>query len=271
MKKVLLVITTSLCAAAAAFGALGDVLNSFPAPATYPIALGIAGDYTNFLWVYCNASPFRIYQISGITGSLLSSYVSPQGSATRGLTYSYNGGGGLPSGSYLWMGNYGTDYIYRCNSGNGSVYASIPANHDMILGIAVTATGDGGSAPTYMLSSDDYAAYMYRQALTTGSIYSSWTVAADVCDIAWDWRNAVVWTGRGDNYVYGYRTTGSLAASFRIPNDYPVGFCYTTNYLWVSCTIGIRPADYIYRIHCPLVPNLSVEPASVGRIKSLFK
>ena len=63
--------------------------------------------------------------------------------------------GGLPTGSYLWIGNYSTDRIYRSNYNNGSAYTYIPANHDMYGGIAVMATGDGGRSPTYMLSDDN--------------------------------------------------------------------------------------------------------------------
>lgn len=270
MKKVLLVITVSLCAAAIAYGALGDVVRSFASPASYPIALGVPGNYSYWLWAYCNTSPYRVYAMYGTSGSVTSSWVSPQGTYTRGLTYNYNGGGGLPSGSYLWMGNYSTDRIYRCNYANGSVYASIPANHDMYGGIAVMATGDGGSRPSYMLSNDTSPAYMYRQSLTNGSVYSSWASNSYTYDLAWDWRNQVIWTGYTGNYVYGWRTNGSRVASFRIPNSYPLGFCYTTNYLWVAVTIG-SPAHYIYQIHCPLVPNLAVKPTSVGKIKSLFK
>ena len=270
MKKTVVITLALALAASAAFGALGDVVASFPSPANYPIALGVPGNYTNFLWAYCNASPYRIYTMYGRTGSVTASYVSPFTSATRGLTYSYNGGGGLPTGSYLWIGNYSTDRIYRCNYNNGSAYASIPANHDMYGGIAVSATGNGGAAPTYMLSNDTSPARMYRQSLTSGSVYNSWATTTNVYDIAWDWRNQLVWTGQTGNRVYGYRTNGSLVASFTIPNTYPLGFAYTTNYLWVSVTVG-SPAHYIYMIHCPLVPNINVTPTSVGKIKTLFK
>jgi hypothetical protein len=269
MKKAVIVTLGLALAAAAAYGALGSVVHSFAAPATYPIALGVPNNYTSFLWVYCNSSPYRIYQLQGTTGSVVASYTSPQGSYTRGLTYSYNGGGGLPTGSYLWMGNSSTDRIYRCNYSNGSVYASIPANHDMYGGIAAMATADGGNAPTYMMSNDTSPAMMYRQSLTSGSIYSSWTSNSNTYDLAWDWRNQIIWTGDAGNRVYGWRTNGSLVTSFTIPNNYPLGFCYTSNYLWVACTIG-SPAHYIYQIHCPQT-NIGVSPSSVGKIKTLFR
>jgi hypothetical protein len=252
-----------------AFGVLGDVVGSFRAPATYPAALAVASNYSAFLWVYCHSAPYNIYRIGGVSGSIYSSFVSFQGTYTRGLTFSYGGGGGLPPGNYLWMGDYSTDYIYRSNYGNGSVYASFPANHDMYGGIAVSATADGGRAPTYMLSDETSPAKMYLQHLTTGSIYSRWSTSANVFDLAWDWRNQIVWTGQNGNYVYGWTTAGSLAASFAIPNQFPHGFAYTSNYLWVACTAG-SPPHYIYRIHCPQT-NVSVNPSSLGKVKSLFR
>jgi len=270
-KGLLTLAALSLAVATAAFGAFGDVVASFAAPATYPIALGIPGNYTSYLWAYCNSSPYNIYRMAGSTGSVYSSYTSPFTSATRGLSYSYNGGGGLPTGSYLWIGNYSTDYIYRCDYNNGSAYASFNANHDMYGGIAVMATGDGGNAPSYMLSDDTSPVYIYRQSLTNGSIYSSFVPnISSIYDLAWDWRNQVIWTAGGsDRYIYAFNTAGSRVGSMAIPNYYALGFCYTSNYIWVACTIG-SPSHYIYMIHCPQT-NLAVTPTSVGKIKSLYR
>jgi hypothetical protein len=269
MKKAGAITVAAVLAAGPACAALGDVVGSFPAPASYPAALAVASNYGAFLWVYCNSAPYNIYRIGGTSGSIYSSYVSFQGTYTRGLTFSYGGGGGLPAGNYLWMGDYSTDSIYRCNYGNGSVYASFPAKHDMYGGIAVSATGDGGLAPTHMLSDETSPSKMYVQHLITGSIYSSWSTSANVFDLAWDWRNQIIWTGQNGNYVYGWDTAGSLVASFVIPNRSPLGFAYTSNYLWVACTVG-SPAHYIYRIHCPQ-ENISVTPSSLGKVKGLYR
>jgi hypothetical protein len=251
-----------------AFAGFGDVVASFPAPANYPIALAVAGNYNEYLWVFCNTSPYRIYRVGGRTGSVYSSFVSPQGRYTRGLTYSYGGGGGLPTGSYLWMGNYSTDRIYRCNYNNGSAYAWIPANHDMYGGLAVWATGHGGYSPTHMLSSDTSPRYIYRHSLTNGSISSSFAPANAVYDLAWDWRWRVVRTGNAGSRVDAYSTNGSLVntQSFTIPANNPLAFAYTSSYLWVGTTTG---SHRIWMIHCP--QPWAVEPLSVGRVKALFR
>lgn len=270
MRRMFLVAVAAALSASFAWGALGDVVASFAAPANYPIAMAVPNNYTKFTWVYCNTSPYRIYRIDGNTGSVYDSFVSPQGNATRGLTYSYNGGGGLPTGSYLWMGNYRQYYIYRCRYTDGSVYASFPANASTINGLAVKATADGGASPTCMLSSNADTERVYHKNLITGSIQSLWTASHHVYDLAWDWRNEIIWTGYYDDVVYGYNPYGSIVASFTIPAYYPLGFAYTSNYLWVGTTLG---SHRIWMIHCPLLTDgaSGIVPASIGRIKAAYR
>jgi hypothetical protein len=255
----------SALAAGAAFATTGDIVASFPAPQNYPIALAVSAGSPQYLWVYCNTGPYRIWQLNAATGAVISSYASPWTSRTRGLSYSYGGGGGLPQGEYLWVGDFSTDYIYRCNPSNGSVYASFPANHDMHGGLAVMATGDGGYAPTYLWSTDNSPAYTWRQSLTSGSIYGSF--ATPGCyDIAWDWRWDYVWHREG-TAIYGRRTSGSIMCSFAFPYGPALGFAYSSHYLWLGST-----TDYhrIYKVHCPgWVPP--VRPSSVGRVKAIFR
>jgi hypothetical protein len=267
MKKWVSLTAALALTASFAFGWLGQILNSFPAPANYPIALAVPNNWDLYLWVYCNSGRYRIYRVHGGTGSVYSSYTSPQGNYTRGLTYSFGGGTGLPTGSYLWMGNYSNDYIYRCRYSDGYPYTFFPARHDMYGGLAAMAIADGGQRPNFMASSDTAPRCIWRQSLTTGSIYSSFAPSAACYDLAWDWRNMLIWTGYSGNRVYGFLTNGSLRASFTIPAYSPLGFCYTKQYLWVSTTSN----HYIYRVHCPYPLNTSVEPASMGRIKAAFR
>ena len=199
MNKTVVIILALALTAGAAYAVLGQIVASWPSPANYPIAAARANNNAYF-WLYCNTSPYRIWRVNSETGAVQASYTSPFTSATRGLSYNYNGGGGLPSGSYLWIGNSTTDRIYRCHLTTGSIYASIPANHDMYGGLAVTATGDGGQSPTYMLSTDSSPAMTWRQSLTSGSIYNSFSTTG-VYDIAWDWRNRLVWHRNGNTII----------------------------------------------------------------------
>ncbi|MEE8639461.1 MAG: hypothetical protein V3T41_03525 [bacterium] len=258
MKRVL-IIAAALALAGTAFAALGQVVASFPAPANYPIALSVSANYQAYLWVYCNASPYRVYRLAGLTGSVYSSWVSPRGSGTRGLSYH--------TGGNLWMGSYSTDYCYRCNPNNGSVYASWPANHDMSGGLAIHG-GAGGSSPTALFASDTSPRGIWRHHLTTGSILSSFAPSQIMCDLAWDYDNKLIWGGTySTHYIYGFYTNGNLVASFRSPANNPWGLTYYGNYLWVSTTTG---TNRIWRIHVPTFTQ-NIHPTSVGRVKAIFK
>jgi len=263
MKKTVVIILALALTAGAAYAVLGQIVASWPSPANSPIAAARPNNSAYF-WLYCNTSPYRIWHVHADTGSIYSSYVSPFTSRTRGLTYNYGGGGGLPSGSYLWIGNYSTDRIYRCSYSTGSIYASIPANHDMYGGLAVMATADGGRGPTHMLSSDSSPAMTWRQSLTSGSIYNSFATTG-VYDIAWDWRNKLVWHRSGTR-IYGRTTTGSVVASFSFTKGPALAFSYFGQYLWLGSTTGYHR---IFKIHCPI--NVSVTPTSVGKVKAIFK
>jgi hypothetical protein len=268
MKRLMIfVVALSAVSAGAAFARLGDVVASFPAPANNPIALAFCGMTSPYyIYVYCRTSPYWIYKLDAINGSVYSSFISPQGPYTRGLTYSYGGGGGLPTGNYLWMGNYYNDHIYRCNPDNGSVYALIPANHDMSGGLAVMAR-DAGYQPTFMLSNDTSPRYVFRQSLTSGSVYSSFAPSQPLYDLAWEGPNDLVWGGNTGNGVYAYTTTGRFIESFTMPVNNVAGLTYRSQYLYVGTTTG---SHRIWVIHCPNNRS-AVHPASVGRVKALFR
>jgi hypothetical protein len=217
--------------ASAAFAALGDVVASFPAPADKPIALATTDNYNPVapghslwgptLWVYCDVAPYNIY-ITDTYGVYIHKFQSPVFWATRGLTFS-TGRGGLgpgPRKHYLWIGNDQQDKIYRCHPWRGTPDATFPANHDMGGGLAAMAVQDNGFAPVFMLSSDNLPKRIYRQK-TKGGPLKSFVPSAIPFDLAWDWRNRLIWTGNSGNRIYGYRTNGSLYASFTIPSIKP--------------------------------------------------
>jgi len=262
MKKIVVIVLTFSVPAIPAFAYLGQVVASFRAPANYPLALARANSNA-YMWAYCNAAPYRIYRINSETGSVYGSWVSPQGSGTGGLAFSY---GGTPGGNYLWIGSITTDRVYMCNYDTGSVYRSWSAGHDP-FGLAPQATADGGYNPQSIISSDTSPRYAWYHNPMTGSIIRSHTIGASVFDIAWDWRNRLVWGGTGNpGIVYGWNTSGSVVSTFRAPSPFPYALTYLGEYLWVGCT---TPSHFIYKCHCP--STVSVAPSSVGRIRSIFK
>jgi len=255
VKKVLILTAAAAFAASAAFAALGDVVTSFRAPKPRPIALAKSSSALG-LWVFCDASPYRIYQLNANNGSVVRSFVSPLTSYTRGLTYRFN--------SVLYAGNYATNYIYQMNCYGGSIYSSFYAQHDMDGGLALE--GDaGGTNPKALFASKIIPHPIYRQSYSNGSIYSSFTPIVGLgVDLAWDYKNNLIWGG-GHFFVYGVTKSGSLVTSFHMPAEYPAGMAYYNNYLWIGTTSN----QYIWKVHCP--GNITVEPTSFGKVKALFR
>lgn len=256
MRKSLIVAVLTLCAAGAALAALGDVVASFRIPGTGSQA-GMAR--ANAVLFVNNYSASRIYRCNYDTGSVTGSFAAAGGSNTRGLAYQFGG--------YLWQNKaYTSPYrIYRTNSSNGSIYNyySLPTN--VTHGSAPLATGDGGSGTTHIILSSYGTPGTIYYMTTTGSIARSHTVPQLMYDIAYDWRNKLIWGGQNSTVVYGFTTAGSLAASFNKPTGNIYGITYHGQYLWVGGLNG-----YIYKEHCPII-NVGVAPSSMGKIKAMFE
>lgn len=266
-----------LLAAGAAFGDLGEIVLSYAAPAAAPISLAYGTNETQ-LWVYCNEPPFNIYRVNADTGSLLGSTVSPRYRYTRGLAY--------VAGGYLFIGDYSTDVIYRVRSDNiTSIVSSFSAGHNMYGGLSLKGTGDGGTGGNSLWSTkfvqfgpmsgnaggapaDDWDFTVYLHNRTTGSIVRSFMPPGGAYDVAWDWRNGILWSA--NSALRAYTEAGSLLCSFRYKRGhsdrYLVGLCYDGEYLWAGSTY---PVAEILKIHCP--EGIGVEPSSVGKVKALFR
>ena len=254
MKKCLIVTVVTLCAAGMAFADLGSVVNSFAIPGSACAGLGRSNTYL----YTTNYSQSRIYRVNPTSGSVYNSFSAVGGSNTRGLAYQFGG--------YLWQNKaYTSPYtIYRTNEGTGSVYNSYSLPTSLTHGSAPLATGDGGEGTTrIILSSYGVPGTIYYMT-TTGSIASSHTVSQALYEIAYDWRNQLIWGGMNTTTVYGFTTTGSLKASFTKPTGNIYGITYHGQYLWVAGTSGL-----IYQIHCP--NNVGIAPTSMGKIKAMFE
>jgi len=255
MVKALLVIFATVCAVGAAFAALGDVAGSFAIPGGSQAGLARSNTY---LYVN-NYSNSRIYRCNPTNGSVYGSFAAAGGTNTRGLAYQFGG--------YLWQNKaYTSPYqIYRTDSSTGSVYNTYSLPTNVTHGSAPLATGDGGEGTSYIILSSYGATSTIYYMTTTGSIARSHSANTYLYEIAYDWRNQLIWGGMNTTTVYGFTTNGSLAASFNKPTGNIYGITYHGQYLWVGGTSG-----YIYRQHCPII-NVGIAPSSMGKIKAMYK
>jgi len=214
VRKASLLAVATLCAAGAAFAALGDVVGSFAIPGGAQAGMARA----NAVLFVTNYSQARIYRCNYNTGSITGSFAAAGGTNTRGLAYQWGG--------YLWQNKaYTSPYrIYRTNSSTGSIYNYYALPTSVTHGSAPLATGDGGSGTTHIILSN-YSARRIYYMTTTGSIARSHSVSQPLYEIAYDWRNKLIWGGMNTTTVYGFTTTGSLAASFTFAlYGVPVGY-----------------------------------------------
>jgi len=234
---------------------LGDIVGSFTAPD--PVLRGL-GRSTNYLYVLgLTGAPDIVFRCNPSTGSVYGSWSAPYITANRGLT--------VTEGNRVWISCYMNNFVYECAAGSGSVYGSWHASHDP-FGLAPLCTGDGGQGTTGIFSYDTDPNNIFLHNLTNGSVTRFFPLAhATAYDFAYDHRNRLIWKYYLPN-IYGYDTsTGSVVASFARP--YPstcYGLAYYGEYLWISAEDG-----NISIVHCP--GNVAVTPASVGRIKALFR
>jgi len=240
--------------AVAAFGVLGDVVGSFSGPETGVRGVGRSASY---LYVIGLSSYDVVYRCNPTTGSVYGSWPTPYPAQNRGLA--------VTGGDRVWVGSSTDDIVYECAGISGSIYGSWNAANDP-YGLAPLCTGDGGQGTTGLYSYDSSPNFVYLHNLTNGSVILSFPLAhATPYDFAYDHRNRLIWKYYLPN-IYGYDTsTGSVVASF--PRPYPgtcYGLAYYGEYLWISAQLG-----YTFIVHCP--GNVGTHPASLGRVKALFR
>jgi len=239
-----LVVTGSVLAAAVpAYGAFGEIVSSFPCEGDIT-QLGAAWDGSRVVMTNNHASGDHMWRVYSSGGSWLSSFPPPVTSAQYGAEY---------DGRYFWGGSQTTDYIYQFTTA-GSTVSSFAALNP--YGITLERTY------LWWLGADD----VFRRCTTEGSVVSSFTIAAisDGRDLGWD--GTQLWCPDStDDLVYSFTTAGSVVASFKAPGGSTYGCTFDGKYLWVT---DIGTPRYAYQID---VSYTSVAPASLGRVKALFR
>jgi len=251
----------------AAFAALGDVVQSFRAPREKPYAL--AADESN-VYVYSGGlGPFYIWRLAASNGSIAGSFQVPGPyGAVYGLGYEYGG--------YLWFGNpevLPPAHVIKLDAETGSFISSFPVyEHTLWGGVDCQGNPNVPGSLTAIITSD-WNPFWFSRYTPAGSLLGSFRYDSTLVlrDIGWDYVDNLIWSpdSHGSDYVYGLTTRGSIVASFEAPDESPFGCAYVGGYLWLSTTPYGRD-HYIWRVHCP-TPNPAVAPASLGKVKALFR
>jgi hypothetical protein len=273
IRKIVGGVSVALVVAGPAFGKMGDLVASFPAPGSNQ-HYGLAAD-ANYLYTHYSSSvgSWPIFIIRRQNGSFVGSYRSPFYGVTpgnydciRGL--SYQGGG------YIWATNYAYDIVVKFRASDGSFISSWGTGFGTQRTYGICARNDKYSSGTLrgFNISEYYAPHRLWDFSTSGSLVSSFEACA-AADLAWDYWEWLVWAADiTDGYVYGYNhETHRLVSSWpwrvRPTINNAFGVAYYGNWLYVLTTSG-TPDEYIWVFHCVAS---DVEPASLGRVKALFR
>jgi hypothetical protein len=249
MRKVIIFTLSAILTVAAADAYLGQIVFSFPITST-PRGLGVGPEYLYHLGRGSTRCVVIIYRAD--TGSRHNMWEAPILRELYGCAYT--------EGGYLWLS--GSWYqVYQCNASTGSLYGSWECGPD---GLAPFCTDDYGKGATALYASGMNAYTISKFDLTTHSLISSFQNPYQAPqDLAYDWRNQLVWASYELGTIWACTTTGSFVTALPIGSGRR-GLAYSAEYLWVTSR------NMCYKIHCPY-DFLSMTPASLGRVKTLYR
>ncbi len=272
IKKILGGLSIAFVVAGPAYGKMGDLVASFPAPGPnqhYGLAASTDHLYTHYA---SSVGSWPIFIIDRRTGSFVGSYRSPFYGVTPG-NYNCFRGMSYQGGGYIWATNYAYDIVVKFRASDGSFISSWGTGFGTrrTYGICARNWKPSGSLEGFNIS-EYYAPRRIWNFNTSGSLVSSFQGCA-AADLGWDVWDQLVWAADvSDGYVYGYDwRSGRLFSSWtwrvRPTINGAYGVAHYPNYLYVLTTSG-TPDEYIWVFHCV---TMDIEPASLGRVKALFR
>ena len=243
------IIALTLAGAAAAFGAVGDVISSFPLPASCAEGNGLTWDGA-YLWV-CSEGPPDFVQLS-TTGSVVSYFKIAPGN------YGYFYGAAF-DGEYLWCS-------YQPDPYDGPQFRRYTTTGTPV-GSWFTGRNGAVAGMTYENGRLWGAQFKYT---TAGSYLGSFARPFILSDLAWDGH--YLWTSGQGSYDYQMcqlTTTGSVVSSFLLPNGgYAAKGAETDGqYLW-AVVYGPSHEYWVYQFDIGVV---DVGGSSFGKIKALYR
>jgi hypothetical protein len=270
MRTIILLAVVLSAFGTAAEGYLGEVVSSVAAPRRGVRGLAIGPDY---IYVFTRwSSDYRVWTCNPANGSVVRSWAVTV--YDRGLGYQNPG--------YIWTRWGYPPYNGRAlkrRESTGLILASFNLNHLVDTGgLACQGNPNVPSSVTAIISNRWRNPNLVTRYTTAGSFISSYIPPSGPAysDCAWDYGNKLIWIPdfRDNAYVYGLTTAGSRVASFPVPRysshtTNASSSCYKDQYLYIGGDIQGAVFAYIWKVHCPV--NLNIRPASLGRVKALYR
>jgi hypothetical protein len=240
--------------AAAAHG-WGSLVASYASPGQYPNGLA----YINAGYIALTTStPDAVWLLNRSNASVVGSFAAPT-TNTGGCTFGQINGHG-----YLWLSSRAPNYIYYMDWSTGSIHGSFAYPSINPHGVAFRAEGSS----YYVYANSSYEQYLYYMNATTGSVHATYTLPfAPSYDGEYDAAHNCLWWAGGltASGVYQLDSQGSLINSFGTGHSC-TGLTYdpNTDYIWVG-------TGSLHTINVYEVIGVGVAPASLGRVKALFR
>jgi hypothetical protein len=262
MRKLTMILAgvAALAAPVCVYGTgFGSLVSSFKSPDAWPLGLAYRPGRIYIATLACGV----VWEVTK-AGSIINYHPVNLGGVC-GLTR-----GTISGNTYYWLADEGTKRIYRYVDNSSSIHGSFPAPGPKPWGLSFvdanhmyhTDEGDG----VYI----DPKLYLLHP--VNGSVYASYKLSFRPGDIAYD-DSGYLWI-TGPNVavksVFRCTLTGSPIASFSVAQyGHPGGCAYDGEYLWLGVYEITIPFHAIMRFSLREEP--AVEPASLGRVKALYR
>jgi hypothetical protein len=266
--SVALAAAVALIFTARAFSQPPKVTSSFPLPAVPPTqARGVYYPYEypyDTIYVISHESPGVNYLHKFVSnGSHVSSYLLREASVLGDADRAPDG----YSSSYFSVVDVGTNDVKIYNVEGSFVGTLFPAPADTV------AVGIGGHSCNYMyLGTAGGIIYRYWG---RGTLAGSFSTGIEINDLAGSGAYAYEWGShvllgpkRPSKIVYAYEYTGRHAGGFELPGTRNCG-AMAYNYTMYWCLREGTDGLWAYQVF--LGRGMPVEPASLGKVKALFK
>ena len=263
-------VTVALLIPGVTYGGFGSVVASFPCPGIGPLGIARSNQYL-FVLAGVEQGPKRglrlIYRVNPETGSVKNAFAPPDGGSEN------YGGLAFTVPAHVWITNNDRDTVYKLSAVNGSVIDSWLCYPGIQNGIAAEHNqAQGGPVKGIWVSSVGSPA-VFRKFTPQGEHLEDWLWSMWTSDMGWDYDVSQFWAGsfNAPYFVYRFTPQGSISASFPSPAvSWPVWATeYYEGYLWLATDrTEMEVKSYIWKVD---VTEVGVNPASLGRVKVLFR
>ena len=258
MRTIIVIVAVAVSAAfvPAAEAGWGSFVSSFESPGPYPAGISYKSEL-----IYVSTHNLVVWRLNR-NGSVVNSYYTNV-ARQAGMTVGTVGGT-----TYYWVVPTYPAYVYRFvdNSSTMSGSFSVPSFEE--AGWRGLAFKDAA----HMYYTDGKGRVLYMLHPMTGSVYASYSLPFRPNEVAYDDRGpGYLWmTCADDKSIYQCRLAGSVVASFSVSAyGYPQGCGFDGEYLWVGCGYPTQGEDYVVQFDVRSEPV--VEPASIGKVKALYR